>query len=91
MADNKEIKQASNGEAKPAKVKAKAKKPGIFSKLLKLFKDSKSELKKVTWADKSATTKNTVFVIVTLVIVAVIFGLFDTAFRYIIDFIMDLY
>ena len=87
MAENKEIKKTSEKEAKPAKVK----KPGFFSKIVKLFKDSKNEMKKVTWAEKKATTKNTVLVIVSLIIVAVVFGLFDTAFRFIVDFIMDLY
>lgn len=87
MAENKEIKKAADKAAKPAKEK----KPGWFSKLVKLFKESKSEVKKITWSDKKSTTKNTILVIVSLVIIAVIFGLFDMGFRWILEFINDLY
>ena len=82
-----ENKKAETKEVKPAKVK----KDSWFKKVLKLFKDSKSELRKVTWAGKTATTKNSVLVIAVLVIVGLIFGLLDMGFNWLITTIIDLY
>ena len=82
-----ETKKVETKEVKPAKIK----KDGWFKKLIKLFKDSKSELRKVTWAGKKATTKNSVLVIVVLIIVGAIFGLLDMGFNELIRFIINLY
>ena len=82
-----ENKKAETKEVKPAKVK----KDGWFKKVLKLFKDSKSELRKVTWAGKTATTKNAGLVLVVLIIVGLIFGLLDMGFNWLITTIIDLY
>ncbi|MBE6542905.1 MAG: preprotein translocase subunit SecE [Ruminococcaceae bacterium] len=102
MAENKkkeseltsEVAESKKGNEKPEakEVKpAKVKKEGWFSKLVKLFKGSKSELSKVTWAGKTATTKNSLLVLVVLVIVGVAFGLFDMGFNWLITHIIDLY
>ena len=53
---------------------AKAKKSG--NKFTKFFKEVKSELKKVVWPSKKQITKNTLVVIIAVILVgAVIFGL----------------
>ena len=88
VAESKNAKEKSEAkEVKPAKVK----KEGWFSKLVKLLKGSKSELKKVTWAGTKATTKNSLLVVVVLIIVGVAFGLFDMGFNWLITNIIDLY
>ncbi len=74
-------------ETKPVKVK----KEGFFKKLFKLLKDSKSELKKITWAGKNATTKNSILVIVVLIIVGIILGGLDMGFNWLITTIINLY
>ena len=88
VAESKDVKDTTETkEVKPAKVK----KEGWFSKLVKLLKGSKSELKKVTWAGTMSTTKNSVLVLVVLVIVGIAFGLFDMGFNWLITHIIDLY
>jgi preprotein translocase SecE subunit len=88
VAESKSAKDKSEAkEVKPAKVK----KEGWFNKLGKLLKGSKSELKKVTWAGTTATTKNSLLVVVVLIIVGVAFGLFDMGFNWLITNIIDLY
>lgn len=88
VAESKKVKDtAETKEVKPAAVK----KEGWFKKLIKLFKGSKSELKKVTWAGTKATTKNSILVLVVLVIVGIAFGLFDIGFNWLINQIINLY
>ena len=85
-----EVEESKKSEAKEVKP-AKVKKDSWMKKLGKLFKDSKSELKKITWAGKEATTKNAILVIVVLVVVGVVFGLLDMGFNWLITTILDLY
>ena len=80
----------SNSESKETKP-VKVKKDGVFTKLFKLLKGSKSELKKITWASKKATTKNSILVLVVLVIVGVILGVLDIGFNWLINTIINLY
>ena len=64
--------------AKPAtEKKAKAKKPNIFKKLGKFFKDTAGEMKKVVWTPKAEVSKNTKLVLATVVVVAVIIAVLD--------------
>lgn len=52
------------------------KKKGIFSRMVKSIKATKSEFKKVVWPTKKQLLNNTAIVIVALIIVGlVIFGL----------------
>lgn len=76
----------------PKEAKPKEKKPGVFKRLGKFFKECKSELKKIVWASIPSTTKNTILVVVTIVIATAVFygldQLFNTA---IIDWLGSLY
>lgn len=45
--------------------------------LIQYFKESKEELKKVTWPSKQDTTKYTLIVIVLSLLIAAFFGGFD--------------
>lgn len=68
--------EKANVEKQPKKVskKPKAEKKAGFLKGVKI------EAKKVTWYPKSATLKNTIWVIIALVILAAVIGLVDLGF-----------
>ena len=54
----------------------KAKKPGIFSKIVKYFRECKSEVKKITWPTPRTVFKNMGIVIAVIVVIGlIIFGL----------------
>jgi len=69
--------------AKSAKT---AKKPNFFKrigkKLVKLFKDTKGEMKKVVWTPKTELKKNTKLVILSVVAISLAIAVIDTAFTY---------
>ena len=72
--------------AKPAtEKKAKAKKPNIFKKLGKFFKDTAGEMKKVVWTPKAEVSKNTKLVLATVVVVAVIIAVLDLGSSWLIN------
>ena len=58
--------------------KADAKK-NPFAKMVKFFKDTKSELKKVVWPNKEQITTNTIVVISTIIIIGAFLFLWDLA------------
>ena len=68
-----------------AEKKAKAKKPNIFKKLGKFFKDTAGEMKKVVWTPKAEVFKNAKLVIATVVAVAVIIAVIDFCSWWLID------
>ena len=81
MAENK-ANETAKAEVTAAKKKDKAnKKPSIFSRIGKFFREYKAEMKKVTWASREDTLRNTVVVAVTVVIVGVALFVLDTAFE----------
>ena len=72
--------------AKPAtEKKSKAKKPNIFKKLGKFFKDTAGEMKKVVWTPKAEVSKNTKLVLATVVVVAVIIAVLDLGSSWLIN------
>ena len=72
--------------AKPAtEKKAKAKKPNIFKKLGKFFKDTAGEMKKVVWTPKAEVSKNTKLVLATVVAVALIIAVLDLGSSWLIN------
>ncbi len=60
---------------------AEEKKGNIFKRMIRFFKDVKFELKKVTWPTKKQAVKNTLVVIVFLIIVGVLVFLIDLLFQ----------
>ena len=54
------------------------KKPGIFARISRSFKDMKGEMKKVVWPSKKQIINNSIVVIVMVVLSAVVIGGFDT-------------
>ncbi len=66
-AEKKTDKKASSG---------KTKKPGVFSRLIKYFRECKGEVKKITWPTPRTVFKNMGIVIAVIVVIGlIIFGL----------------
>ena len=72
--------EAKAAEKKSEKKPAKDKKPSIFARMAKFFREYKAELKKVTWSSRQDTIRNTVVVGVTVVVVGVVIYGLDALF-----------
>lgn len=83
MADKK---SAAKAETKPAK-KPKAKKP---NKVVKYFKDLKSEFKKVVWPSKKTVINNTSVVIVVMVVCGLAVWGLDSGFAFLLKSLLSL-
>ena len=57
---------------------AKTKKSG--NRIVRFFKEVKSELKKVTWPSKKQVTKNTLVVIAAVVLIGIVIWVLDLLF-----------
>ena len=57
-----------------------AKKAGFFSRIVKFFREVKSEMKKVVWPTWSQTVNNTVIVIAVIIMVGICLAIADTIF-----------
>ena len=84
---SKEIKNEKNAVAEVSSKSAKTVKKDNFlkragKKLVKLFKDTKGEMKKVTWTPKSELKKNTKLVILSVLAISLAIAVVDTAFTY---------
>ena len=80
---------ADKTEKKPcfvARMKAAVK--GFCNRVAKFFRDTKSELKKVVWPSKEDTKTNTVVVLVTVAIAAVVMIALDAIFGGILGLII---
>ena len=72
----------ANEANKPAVAKAGAmkkpdKKPNIFKRIAKWFREMRSELKKVVWPTPKQVSKNTLVSLVMMAAAAVFLGCFD--------------
>jgi len=86
--------EAVESSKKDASAKDKSKKankkPGIFKRIAKYFKECKSEMKKIVWSSGKQTFNNTVVVIIAMIVIgAVVVGL-DYLFRWIIQGLISL-
>ncbi len=59
-----------------------------MKKFIQYVRDSKEELKKVTWPDRDEVTSFTVVVVVTVVIISVFLWLVDTGLMSLIKLVM---
>ena len=59
------------------KATKKNKKPNVFKRIAKWFRELKSELKKIVWPGAKTVTKNTWVVLVCIVIVGILLWVFD--------------
>ncbi|MEG1742643.1 MAG: preprotein translocase subunit SecE [Clostridia bacterium] len=60
-------------------------------RVIKFFKDLKSERTKITWPSKHETLKKTAVVIVELIAVALVVGLLDLGFSKIVLLLADVF
>ena len=81
MAENEKIEATASEEPKKAEKKpAKKDKPSFIERTKKFWREYKSELKKVVWATRESTLKNTLIVAVAVIVVGVCIGILDFAF-----------
>ena len=59
---------------------ANGKKLGFGERIVKFFKDTKAELKKVTWPTKDQLIHNTGVIIMFIILVTIILSVLDVAF-----------
>ncbi len=91
-----ENKNLSTDEAAAKKVekKEKTKKPNfivrMFKGLFKFFKDTKGEMKKVTWMSKGEVWKSFKLVIATVVAISIVIAIIDVSSSFIINTIAGL-
>ena len=80
---------ADKTENKPGFVaRAKAAVKGFAANVAKFFRDTKSELKKVVWPSKADVKTNTIVVLVTVAIAAVVMIALDAIFGGILGLII---
>lgn len=93
MAD-KEEKVVPKAAAKEKPAKEKAKKPNgfvcFFKRIARYFREMKSELKKVVWPTRQQLIRNTVVVILVVLVVGVLIWLFDWLAAAVIKALVDL-
>ena len=58
-------------------IEKKAKGPSVFSRIGAWFRSLRSEAKKVSWASAASVRKNTIIVIVCVVILSAVIGILD--------------
>lgn len=86
---------SENNEKIPeAAAKKKSDKPNFFVRVVgrikKFFKDYSSEMKKIVWLPKADVRKNSILVVVTVLICAIAIGVVDLAFSSVIKGIAHL-
>lgn len=68
----------------------KDKKPSVFSRIAKYFRECKSEIKKIVWPTPKATFRNMGIVLVVLIVIGLfIYGL-DTGLIALLKLVMDI-
>ena len=65
-----------------------AKKPNLFKRIANWWKETKSELKKVTWPTVKQVVKNTIVVLIVVILSAVFIGAVDALFKFIVSLLI---
>ncbi len=87
MAENeKQEKLAKKSADKPARDK----KPGVFSRIARWFKELKAELKKVSWPTWKQTLNNTWVVIACVIVVGIFIWVFDAVASGVVNALISL-
>ena len=60
----------------------KVKKPGLFARIGKWFRELKSECRKIVWPTRQQTVNNTLVVIASVVVVGVFIWVLDIVFGF---------
>ena len=69
----------------------KDKKPGLFARIGRWFREMKSELKKVSWPSAKSTAKNVGTVIVCVLVVGVCIWVFDWIIHAVVNALLNLF
>ena len=75
-----EKKEAAKADKKKDAPKAKSGKPSLGARLGKKWREFKAEFKKIVWSSRRDTFNNTLLVVVSAIIIAVVIGILDFAF-----------
>ncbi|MBO4220350.1 MAG: preprotein translocase subunit SecE [Clostridia bacterium] len=78
-------------EKTTAEKPAKKSKPGLFKRIAKFFRDYKSELKKIVWANPKQTLYRSIFVVVVVIVFGAVIGLLDYTFSQAINALAGLF
>lgn len=71
-----------------AKQNVTEKKPNLFKRISNWWKETKSELKKVTWPTAKQVVKNTIVVLIVVILSAVFIGAVDALFKFIVSLLI---
>lgn len=59
------------------------------NKIVKAYKDVKSEFKKITWPSKNDIVKSTGAVLLCLVIFSIVLTIYDSVFGYVLKYVLN--
>lgn len=65
----------------PKPAAPKEKKPGLFARMSKYLRDTRSEVKKIVWPNRQQVINNTGVVVVTIIVIGLIIGGLDSIFQ----------
>ena len=91
---NEEVTEAPGKPAKSKKdkdAKPKEKKPGIFARIAKWFREMKSELKKVVWPSRKQVIQNSLVVLLCVLVVGVFIWIFDAVGNLFVQWLIGLF
>ena len=75
-----EKKEPAKADKKKEATKAKSGKPSLKARMGKAWREFKAEFKKIVWSSRRDTFNNTLLVVVSAIIIAVVIGVLDFAF-----------
>ena len=58
------------------------KKTGIFGRIAKFFRETKSEMKKVVWPSRKHVVNNTLVVLATVLVIGIVIWVLDLIFQF---------
>lgn len=73
-----------------AEANVKTNKKPFFARIKKYFKDTKSELKKVTWPSKEQLKQNTAVIIAFIIAIGIFLFVFDAIFAWLTSLLTNI-
>ncbi len=73
-----------------AETNVSVKKKPFFARLKEYFKNTKSELKKVTWPSKEQLKNNTIVIITFIILIGLFLFAFDSVFAWLTSLLTDI-
>ena len=77
-------------DAAAKKKSDKPRKPGIFQRAARYFRDTRGEWKRVVWPSRKTVVNNTVVVLVVVLLSAVVIFILDAVFGFGLSTVLDL-